>query len=143
MTEIEKIDKQQEEPKIEPHPEFEVKQKEEPKVPKEKSKRGSKGAESLKKWREKRKAEKQEHDSLPFKEKSNVKKELQPQMIYSTVESKKSKPQKIKPKQRDNTMIILGIMALIITLGLGAFFLIPSFKNLVMSKIKLKENGKK
>jgi hypothetical protein len=93
--------------------------------PKPKSKKGLKGSENLKKWREKLKANNQEQNNV--------------------IKSESPKPKRVvkQKKKYDMTLVILGILGLILALGLSAFFLIPSFKQLVMSKIKAKKESDK
>ena len=93
--------------------------------PKPKSKKGLKGSENLKKWREKLKTNNQEQNNV--------------------IKSESPKPKRVvkQKKKYDVGLIILGIIGLVMALGLSAFFLIPSFKQLVMSKIQAKKEVKK
>lgn len=99
--------------------------------PKIKSKKGLKGAESLKKWREKMKSQSQSQQQIQ----SNVQSPI--------VEHRTRKNVKVQKPKHDMTIIILGTMGLILALGLSAFFLVPSFKAFILSKIKLKESVNK
>lgn len=87
--------------------------------PKEKSNRGIAGKNNLAKWRESRKLQKTVIKDSPKKE----------EPLISQKEDKKI-------VKTDMRLVILGIMAIILTVGLGAFFLIPSFKMAIQTRLK-------